>query len=189
MSESGVVTGAAKQRSYNGDYMQRGKEAERIVMRFLEYNSNVIGVDDLRQLRVMRESDVDLSVKLMDGRVILAEIKSDWYLGVSGNVLFESLRINHTASPNAALTLGWSARSPANWLLYYAPQKKSLYIGSFGAFRSAMQKYTKDARKQTRIDYVETDSIKSTINILIPWRYCQDVFNIYDLTFYAEAQS
>jgi hypothetical protein len=38
-------------------------------------------------------------------------------------------------------------------------------------FRRAAQGYTEIARKQTRIDYVPTDAIKSTVNILIPERF------------------
>ena len=102
MTDDRVLTGSGKERSYNGDYMERGKNAELIVLKWLADNSTVIGVEDLRTLRVMREADVDCSVKLMDGRIVLAEIKSDWHLGKSGNMLFEVLRINHTAIPTTA---------------------------------------------------------------------------------------
>ena len=94
-----TTTGADKARSYSGDYMAAGKKAEEIVMRYLQSKPYIIGLNDFRELRAVQEADVDIAIKTIDGRVTLAEIKSDWHLGVSGNVLFEVLRINHTAPP------------------------------------------------------------------------------------------
>ena len=101
--------------------MEAGRNAEEVVLQWLAEQPWVIGVEDLRSLRVMREADVDCSCQLIDGRNSLLEIKSDRHLGCSGNFLFEVLRINHTAPPNKACVLGWSARSPALQLAYYAP--------------------------------------------------------------------
>lgn len=168
-----------QKRNYDGHYMDVGKNAEKVVMEWLSNNPYVIGVNDLRSLREMREADVDCSLQLSDGRVVLAEIKSDYHLGVSGNVLFEMLRINHTSPPDRAVTLGWSGRSPAKWLLFYAPQSDSLYKCEFTELRRAFQKYTSESRKNTRIDYVVTDAIKSTVNALIPFEYCKFIFTVY----------
>ena len=44
-----------------------------------------------------------------------------------------------------------------------------------------MQRYTREKRKSTRLDIVETDSIKTTINILIPIEYCKGAYEIYDI--------
>lgn len=162
---------AERKRSYSGDYMAAGKRAEEVVLAWLTKRPWVIGVADLRDLRVMQEADCDCSVSLLDGRITLAEIKSDRHLGSSGNFLFESLRLNHTAPPDRAVTLGWSARTPARLLLYYAPQPNSVHLISTDDFRRSLQQYTDKCRKSSRISYVETDKIKSTINILIPAEY------------------
>ena len=175
-----VTTGADKPRSYNGDYMEAGRVAEEVCMAFIRSNPKVVKLEDTRDLRVMREADVDCAIHLYNGRCLLAEIKSDKHLGVTGNVLFEVLRINHTCKPETACVLGWSARSPAQWLLYYAPSVQRIYLGDFRDFRAAFQAYTKAARRGTRLDYVETDAIKSTVNVLIPWEHCKDVFKVYD---------
>lgn len=153
--------------------MADGKKAEEKVLGWLAREPWVIGVEDLRSLRQMREADVDCSVALIDGRVTLAEIKSDRHLGVSGNFLFEVLRINHTAPPEKAVTLGWSSRTPARQILYYAPACDVVHSILADEFRRAMQAYTDVTRKGSRIDYVETDRIKSTINILIPSRFVE----------------
>jgi len=127
MMNGRALPGAIAQRSYSGHYMKVGQEAETRIMEWLTGNPHILKIDDLRQFRALREADVDTSIHLTDGRIVLAEIKSDWHLGTSGNVLFEILRINHTAQTDRCVTLGWSARSPAKWLLYYAPQFKSVY--------------------------------------------------------------
>lgn len=162
---------ATRERSYSGGYMAAGKAAEEAVLSWLQQAPWVVGIEDLRSLRVMREADVDCSVTLIDGRVTLAEIKSDRHLGKSGNFLFETLRINHTAPPEKAMVLGWSARSPARQLLYYAPSFRAVHSILMDEFRRAMQGYTEESRRKTRFDYVETDTIKSTVNILIPDRF------------------
>ena len=174
-----ATTGATKDRSYSGDYMKEGIAAQEIVLDFLRKRPDVIGVDDLSELKVMQEADVDCMIKTSDGLVTLAEIKSDKHIGVSGNILFEVLRINHTAQPDHCVTLGWSARTPAKYLIYFSPVLNKIFVISSNELRSAMQRYTKDSRKRTNINYVETDSIKSTVNILIPQRYCK--FSIFDL--------
>jgi hypothetical protein len=157
-----------------------GTNAERIVMAWLEENPNVVGVRDLRDLRVMREADVDLSILLMDGRVALAEVKSDYHLGVSGNILFEMLRVNHTAPAVACARLGWSAKTPALWVLFYAPQVESIYVISTEDYRKGFQTYTKETREKSRIVWTNTDAIKSTINLLVPERYFKTAIHRLD---------
>jgi len=183
-----AVTGAEKQRSYNGDYMDDGRKAEEIVMRWIQDFPEVIGVEDWRELRAVQEADVDCAIKTSDGRVTLAEIKSDKHLGVTPNVLFEILRINHTCIPDRAGYLGWAFRSPATYFLYYAPSVKKVYQCRADALRKVVQGYTKQQRKNTRLNWVCTDAIKSTINILIPWSVCKDVFTIHDVHEYCEPE-
>jgi len=176
-----VMTGATKTRSYDGDYMDAGKTAEAIVMDFLRSNPEVIGVEDIRKLRPMQAADADCIIYNADGTIAIAEIKSDKYLGKSGNVLFEALRINHTAPPDKAATLGWTARSPATYFLFYAPYNDSIYQCRADDLRAAFQKYTAEAREQSRYRLVPTDNIKSTVTYLIPWKYCEDIFTIHEL--------
>ena len=167
-----------RQRSYNGGYMDLGKKGETVVIEWLRKNPHILGVNDLRELRVMQEADVDCSISTKDGRVVLAEIKTDSHLGITENVLFEILRINHTAPPDKCLTLGWAARSPAKMLFYYAVNINKIYYCEFEKLRIAFQKYTKQKRKGSNINVVPTDNIKTTINILIPMEFVKDIFTI-----------
>lgn len=174
-------TGSDKPRTYNGDYMELGKLGEGQVLRWLQSNTQVIGVDDLRDLRPMQTADVDCSIHLTDGRVHLAEIKTDSWLGKSDNMIFEVLRINHTAAPDLSCVLGWSAKSPARWIIWYAPAVNSIYLISSDDFRKAMQAYTNDNRASITMDYTPTDKIKSTVSILVPSRYWKSYTKIYKL--------
>lgn len=176
-----VTTGADKPRSYNGDYMADGKKAEEIVMNFLRQQPDVIGVDDWSNLQIVHEADVDCAIKTRDGLVTLGEIKSDSHLGQSGNVLFEILRINHTCQHEKAGTLGWSLRSPATFFLYYAPSVARIYICRANSLRKVFQSYTRQARQSVNTIWVNTDSIKSTLNVLLPWEVCKGVFKVYNL--------
>lgn len=177
-----TTTGRQKERSYNGDYMKLGREGESAVLRFLKQRPQVVGVADFRDLRVIQEADIDFAVSTRDGRVTLAEVKADSWLGTSGNLLCEVMRINHTCVPDRAGYLGWAFRSPAKWLLYYAPPSKNqIWQISFDDLRRGLQNYTREQRAQSNVKIVETDSIKTTFNILVPEKYFVDKIRIFSL--------
>lgn len=174
-------TGKEKVRSYSGDYMRVGLDGQNKVINFLRNNPEIIAVRDWSEVKETQEADIDCAIKTRDGNILLAEIKTDNHLGKSGNVLFEVLRINHTCDPEYSLTLGWSGRTPANYIIYYAPSINKIYTFKTSNLRKAMQRYTRESRKQTNINIVETDNIKTTINILLPISYCAGLFKEYDL--------
>lgn len=179
MSDTRAAPSAERQRTYNGDYMRVGRNAEEIVLRWLRANPHVVGIEDLRELRVMHEADVDCVLVTRDGRCPLVEIKSDAHLGVSKNVLFEVLRINHTCTPEKAGGLGWSLRSPATYFMYYAPATDEIWQCRPDDLRKAFQEYTKTARRSTALQWIETDNIKSTLVVLLPVMACEGVFMIH----------
>jgi len=161
--------------------MENGKEAERLAWQWLTWLKNIGCLTEPRDVRDeldYREVDVDFLCKVGDLEWLI-EVKSDVHLGVSGNVLFEVLRINHIASPDKAAVLGWSPRSAATHFLYYAPSRSELYWCESPKLRKAFQRYTSKVRKETNIGFVETDAARSTINIYIPWKYCQNIFTIF----------
>jgi hypothetical protein len=174
-------TGAFKPRSYSGDYMKAGLAGQSIVLDLLKRRPEILGVIDWSDLEAVQPADIDCAIRTKSGHVILAEIKSDSYLGKTGNVLFEVLRINHTCDPEFSMGLGWTARTPAKYIFYYAPSVNKVYKFNTIGLRQSMQRYTREKRKSTRLDIVETDSIKTTINILIPIEYCKGAYEIYDI--------
>jgi len=175
-----ATTGDNKAKSYDGDYMDVGKEGERIVMDWLRGRPNILGVTDFREIREIQEADVDVGVRLYTGQICLAEIKTDTYLGVSGNILNELLRINHRAEPKFAGYLGWTLRSPAEWLLYYAPNRNppAIYQGRFFDIRRVVQEYTK--KHDVKFTTIRTDTNKTTYAILIPEEEYGGVFKIHE---------
>lgn len=178
MNLSEQTHGIAVGRSYAGGMMEKGKTGEQVVLTWLRARPHVLEVDDLRELRPMQKADVDACIYTRDGLNALCEIKLDRHLGKGGNVLFEIMRVNHTAPPDRACTLGWSMRSPATWLLYYAPKESSVYVFRFAAFRAAFQNWTDARRRQEssgnvqigafNMRWINTDKIKSTLALLIP---------------------
>jgi len=175
-------TGRNKPKSYNGDYMEIGKLGENIVIKFIEEQPKVLGIIDFRNIRAVHEVDIDIAIRLYRGQICLAEIKTDTWLGESGNVLNEVLRINHYSNSDYAGYLGWTLRSPAEWLIYYAPNrtKPAIYIAKFKDMRAILQDYT---RGEHEINIVRTDKNKTTYNILIPEQEYldQNIFKIYEL--------
>lgn len=174
-----ATTGTDKHRSYSGDYMAIGKQGEDIVINWLKSNPQILGVTDFRDIREIHEADVDVGVRLYTGQVCLAEIKTDTYLGKTGNILVEVLRINHFSDHKYAGYLGWSLRSPAEFLLFYAPNHTppTIYKTTFKKYRSVLQLYTK--HNEPKFLTIRTDEIKTTYNILIPEIEFQGVFSIH----------
>lgn len=176
------IPDANQERSYRGRYMQAGEEAEEIVFQWLLKQPYVVELKDLRGSKPVQDTDIDAAIFLRDGRTVLAEIKSDRHLGVSDNILFEVLRIQHTAEPVRCAVLGWSVRSPAQWLIYYAPSVNKIYQVSFEDLRKVFQAYTRAERDKVKTIWVNTDNIKSTLNVLIPWSWCKEIFKVHDLS-------
>ena len=184
MTMQECITGANKQRSYSGDYMEFGKIGEKVVVSFLQDNPEILEVKDWSEIQAVQYADIDCAITTKSGQVVLAEIKSDKHLGVSGNVLFEVLRINHTCHPDFSANLGWSGKTPAKFIFYYAPSVRQIYRFETEKLRRAMQVYTRRKRKNMRLDVVETDSIKTTVNILIPIGYFNGDYKTYSSSDY-----
>lgn len=170
--------GAANGRSYDGAMMSKGKFAEAMILKWLADFPDVLEVEDFRQLRAMQKADVDCAIYFVEGDVLLAELKSDKHLCRDGNVTFEYLRINHTAPPDRNCTLGWTARTPAKWVLFYAPKEQLVYRFETEAMRSVFQRFTRDKRPEIgawfpsldelKMYWVSTDNIKSTLICCLP---------------------
>lgn len=150
-----------------------GQVAEAIVIEFLKSLSHVVPpIDDLRDIEEWQKKEVDFRVTLKSGEVKLIEVKSDKHIGKSGRALFEVCRIHHvTDNPKHAVYPGWSTFSESDTIFVWCPTTLELFVFFTSDLRRAVQGYTQEARKSTRIDYVYSDSTRSTINILVPLTY------------------
>lgn len=178
-----VVTGADKSRSYSGDYMAAGRASEELVLSWLVAKTNVVKLRDVSDHPEYQDKDVDLLVWLEGApRELRCEVKRDEHLGQSGNVLFEFARIYHTTDPGLSVQLGWSVYSWADIFIYHAAATQQLWLCRADDLRRAFQRYSEEARRRIRFNPVATDRIKTTINVLIPEKYCKSVFTIYDVS-------
>lgn len=161
--------------------MAIGKLGENIVIDFLKSRPSIINVEDFRDIRAIQKSDIDIGIELRCGKIHLAEIKTDTWLGITENFLFEVLRINHTSRPEDCGYLGWALRSPARFLIYCAPNTtpQKIFVSTFENIRRLIQSFTK--KENARFNKVSTDSIKTTYNLLIPKYLCLPLFKVYDL--------
>lgn len=174
-------TGKSKNRSYDGDYMSDGQRGEQIVIEWLSNRDEIESIIDVRQDQSMQRDDVDLQITT-NQKIVLIEIKTDKHLGLSNNILFEKARINHVTTDSAnCVTLGWSVRSSADWIIYYGPSVNKLYLIRLHDLQRAFQKYSKDARDKINVKIIPTDEIKSTVNVLIPMSYVERNIQIIDL--------
>jgi hypothetical protein len=179
-----AVVSKTNVRSYDGEYMEIGSNAEEIIINWINNLKGVHKIVDLRDDREMQDQEIDIAIDLTNGRSATAEIKSDWWLSTTGNMLFEFSRINHTARTEHCVKLGWSVRSKAKWLLVFAPKSNQVFKVTFQDFREAFQAYTREQRDKSKIlqiDYTNTDEIKSTLNCLVPFSYFKDCVDIFDL--------
>lgn len=184
-----VRTGADKAGSYAGDYMARGRAGEEIVLRWLAAQPGVQAIYDLRADPAAQRDDVDCRVHLADERTLLAEIKTDDYLGRTGNLVFEMARINHTAPTEHLVTLGWSARSAADLFLFYGPRSERLYRLTAEQLRAGFRRFMarlsrESAERGERFisaDYmrlIPTDAGKSTLIFYVP-ESCFEGMKVY----------
>jgi hypothetical protein len=172
-----------KEKSYNGELMEKGKKAEEIVLNWLRNNKNIKEIIDFREWRLTQRLDVDCGIETIDGKIMLAEIKSDKYLGNSNNFLFETFRINHFIHPDSIFYLGWAWRSPAKYLFYYSPKENAVYRFLFSNVRLGIGKYISrcDKNSNPKTSWVYTDKQKTTFNLLIPIKEFDCLFDKYSI--------
>jgi len=173
--------GADRPRSYRGGLMAQGKRAEEAVLRWLRGRPGVASVADVRDQEGFQRLDVDFVVTTTDGRSVLVEAKSDERLSQTPVILFEMLRVNHSAPPDRACVLGWSARTPASTLIYFSASQHRVFVTQTAALRKAFQRYTKDARDKVQLRWIATDAGKSTLAALLPWDAVKGCFEVHDL--------
>jgi len=156
-----------KEKNYNGEMMAVGKENEEIILNWLrnKYSKEVL---DFREFRLAQRIDVDFGIETIDGKIVLAEIKSDRHISESGNLLFECNRINHFAE-NKWFYLGWGWRSPAQNLIIRNPNSGWTFIFDFYKLRKFVGRYISEVGKNIEINITETDDQKTTFNYLIPF--------------------
>jgi len=156
-----------KEKSYDGEMMQKGITNEEIVYNWLKYKQDCKEIIDFRDFRLAQRIDVDFGIETIDGDIVLAEIKSDIHIRDKGNLCFECNRINHYVK-DKWFYLGWGWRSPARKLIVRNPTTSETYIFDFIDLRKRIGEYIAVVGKKLIINIYETDKQKTTFNYLIP---------------------
>jgi hypothetical protein len=158
-----------------------GKQAESVVLRWLQANPTVLGVTDLSDIEQVQHTDADFLVRMRSGGHALAEVKYDRHMRWDGNLVFELARIYHVTRPENAVQLGWSASTVATWLIIYSPTENAIYVFPVARVREVMQRYTQQLRGRSKPTWVSTDLTKSTLILLIPLSEFRGAYRRYEL--------
>lgn len=132
---------AYQPQSHTGERLRFGKEGEAAVMAWLRRQPGVERVRDVSEVPGLRSSGFDCTANMHDGRNLLVEAKADEHLGKSGNLVVEVARIRRDASRSDFGMLGWSLRSKADWLIWYAPSVHSVWRMDFSEYQAGIAKY------------------------------------------------
>jgi hypothetical protein len=176
---------ASRPRSYSGGYMDAGKVGEAIFLKFLRADPDTACVLDVRSDKHWQDCDVDFRVRRGTGEWWSVEGKYDRHLDKTGNVLFELFRVNHTAPQQRLYVVGWSVRSAAEHLLFYAPSTHTIHSIRMLQYRLACANAVRQGK--CRCDLVPTDEKKTTINAYFPQKFVQEMssYQVYDADSFA----
>jgi hypothetical protein len=169
MSDDNSTPDASRPRSYSGGYMAAARVAEEIVFVWLRQQKWILAARDARDDLESRANDIDFWIETDDKRSLSIEVKSDAHLDVSGRWLFELHRINLTASSEYWFVQGWSIRSQADVLAFYAPSSGKLHFIKTVEYRQAFLEAV--AARDCQFGMVPTDQIKRTLNAYFPEQY------------------
>ena len=154
-------------KSYDGTLMEIARTNEEIILEWLKGSQR--SVIDFREFRLAQRIDVDFGIETVDGRMVLAEIKSDRWVSTEGNLCFENHRINHFMT-NRWFYLGWGWRSPAQKLIVRNPSSGDTFVFHFHALRRAVARHIGTLGKRVTVLIIETDEQKTTFNYLVPMK-------------------
>jgi len=167
--------------------MAAGMQAEKLFWSFLSEIPTATFVEDVRNDLRWQQLDVDFRVLSRQGVFgltgwINVEGKSDRHLDQSGNWIFELYRVNHTAPLPRIYVRGWSVRSEAHLLLFYAPSSHRIHSITMNDYRIAFANAVRIG--DCRFDPVQTDNIKTTINAYFPERFAHGMpsYRVKNLT-------
>lgn len=164
------------ERSYQSELMKIGKSNEDIILDWLKKSPEAKAIIDFREFRLAQRIDVDFGIESIDGDIQLAEIKSDKMISESGNLFFETQRINHFAENHWAY-LGWGWRSPAQKLIIRNPVSGDAFVFQFQKLRIRVGELV--SQRHYRLTTVYTDPVKTTFGLLIQLSKIKPLYEKY----------
>lgn len=143
-------------------YLNIGEIGEEKFIQFCHDNN--IQVADLRDIEQYQKMDVDFATKRKE-RIKLVEVKTDSYMGKTGNFCLEFYQ--HLADSYWDSELGWAFTSKAELLAIYDTRHNRFYICELNDLLVFSILYQDDYRKYEKIDRMNSGRTKKRQLLLV----------------------
>lgn len=121
--------------------LKTGEIGESAVLKFLQNESNVEDVIDVRNDKVFQKYDIDFLVYTDRSIIVPIEVKSDTMAHRTGNIAYEVLSNKHYN------TKGCFEKTRARYIYYYLTKTKQLYQIDVKKLRNHVKNYYANKRK------------------------------------------
>ena len=121
--------------------LKTGEIGESVVLKFLQKESNVEDVIDVRDNKLFQKYDVDFLVYTDRSIIVPIEVKSDTMAHRTGNIAYEVLSNKHYN------TKGCFEKTRARYIYYYLTKTKQLYQIDVIKLRSHVENNYKNNKK------------------------------------------
>ena len=143
-------------------YLKKGEIGEEKFIQFCHDNN--IQVADLRDKKYWQDKDVDFVTKRKE-RIRLVEVKTDSYMGKTGNFCLEFYQ--HLADSYWDSELGWAFTSKAELLAIYDTRHNRFYMCELNDLLVFSILYQDDYRKYEKIDRMNSGRTKKRQLLLV----------------------
>ena len=116
-----------------GRQLARGEEAERQLDAHFADRFVIIPATREQQ----RQGIDRVFTQRKSGKPYLIEYKTDWTAGRTNNAFIETISVDTLNIP------GWAYSSTAEWLIYFVPHRKQIYIAHFAKLRESLEDWIK----------------------------------------------
>jgi len=153
--------------SYYGAIRQVGYQGEAVFEAFCARQSWIEGVRDVRDDPICQRDEIDYIITKTGGFDWRIEVKTESKLDVSGNILIELARINHSGE-HQYMMQGWPWRTASDYIVYYAPTTERLHWWARRDFLAGAYEWVRSRGKALRTLTTETSTERVVISTVVP---------------------
>ena len=144
-----------------------GRVGEEVFEAWAVRQAGVEAVRDVRDDPVYQRDEVDYIVTRTVKPDLRVEVKTETKLDVSGNILIELVRINHSGQHQYVLE-GWPWRTVSDVVVYYAPATGRLHFWDRRDFLACIYEWVRLRGKSLRTLVTETSTDRVVISTVMP---------------------
>ena len=152
--------------SYNGAIRDVGYVGEEAFERFCRRQQWVEDVRDVRDDIICQRDEIDFIITKWGGITARVEVKTETKLDVSGNILVELTRINHSGEHQYMLP-GWPWRTVSDYIVYYAPATERLHWWTKRDYLAGAYEWVRSRGKNLRTLITETSTERIVISTVV----------------------